>query len=67
MGRLVKIEFSCLTLIIRPGSRSYVYRVMMAVRPITIPYVRSEGFQEKPYFLSIVRLFSDSKEHPKAS
>jgi hypothetical protein len=60
MGRLVKIGFPYHTLAARPARGRTFAESQRAVRPVTRPYVRSDVFQGKPYFLSTVRLFSDS-------
>jgi hypothetical protein len=60
MGRLVKIGFSCHTLTVRLGSGPYVHRVTTNRISGKIPCVHYVGTQGEPYFLSIIRLFSDS-------
>jgi hypothetical protein len=60
MGQLVKIGFPCHALTVYSGSGLYIHRVTTAVHLVTIPYVRFEGFQGEPHFLSTVHLFSNS-------
>jgi hypothetical protein len=60
MGQFVKIGFPCHILIVRSGLGSYVRRITTSRMSGKIPYVRYVGSQGKPYFLSIVCLFSDS-------
>ena len=60
MGRLVKIglPYHTLTVCLVRCHTSTVSR--QALRLVTIFYIHFEGLQGEPYFLSTVRLFSDS-------
>jgi hypothetical protein len=60
MGWLVKMEFSYHTLIVRSGSGPYVhYDTLGRMSSLEIVHPL-RGFQGEPYFLSTIRLFSDS-------